>query len=77
MKHIIEFNLPEERSELNAHIRAVEDCANLYQFIEYFEEFLRSEYKHGPTKEDSHELMAHIKGTYFRLKNEFEIKDRE
>lgn len=77
MKHTIEFNLPEERIELNEHIKAVEDNSNLYRFLEYFEQFLRSEYKHGPTKEDAHELIHHIRDTYFRLKNEYDIKDRE
>lgn len=76
MKHTIEFNLPEEREELSSHIKAVEENADLFQFIEYFEQFLRSEYKYGPSKDNASELAHHIKDEYFRLKKEFDIRER-
>ncbi len=73
MKHIIEFNLPDDQIDLAKHIDAVKQNSNFRSFIDDFEQYLRSEWKHGPSTENASELIAKIRERYFDLKNENNI----
>jgi len=73
MKHIIEFNLPDDQVKLAEHIDAVKQNSNFRSFIDDFERYLRSEWKHGPSTESASGLIENIKNRYFELKDSNDI----
>lgn len=75
MKHTIEFNLPDDSIDLAKHIDAVNQNSNFRTFIDDFEQYLRSEWKHGPSTENASELVEKIRDRYFELKESNEIVD--
>lgn len=73
MKHIIEFNLPDDQIDLVKHIDAVKQNANFRSFIGDFEQYLRTEWKHGPSTTNAFELIEKIRNTFIDMKESNDV----
>lgn len=74
MKHIIEFNLPDDKADLKAHMDAIKHNKDFRNLIDEWERYLRAEWKHGPSTESAQELINQIRDKWFEFKGE-EIVD--
>jgi hypothetical protein len=66
MKHVIEFNLPEDREDVELHMRAPEVAA----FLESWERFMRDQCKYGPDKPMK---WSEVRALYFEMRAEFDL----
>jgi ABC-type enterochelin transport system ATPase subunit len=77
MKHTIEFNLPDDSVQLATHLDAVKQNSNFRTFVDELWNYIRSEYKHGPSTENAHELIEKVREKYIDLLRENDVVDWE
>lgn len=71
MKHIVEFNLPEDKPELELHMLS----GRLHSALFEFSEWLRRKYKHcEPPSPAAHVEHSDICDKFYEVMNEHDVK---
>jgi len=71
MRHQIEFNLPEDKDDLNTYMNVFKYHGVLYSMSQ----FLRSQLKHGDLTQKEHDIYDTIRTKFYEFIKDEELQD--
>lgn len=77
VKHIIEFNLPEDREEMREHMRAIEKNRAYRRCISEFTQWMRSEIKHAEHTQEEYDVFEIIRTKFWECMKDEELEGED